>query len=59
MRDLLKELNDRNPCDLAVLDDHELPRLEALCEAWARLAGTEVARRMMLPHREQAGHLSG
>jgi hypothetical protein len=45
MRDLLKELNDRNPCDLTALNEHELRRLEALCESWARLAEAEAGRR--------------
>jgi hypothetical protein len=49
MRDILKELNDRGPCELRVLDEHELRRFEALCESWARIAEAEVARRNALP----------
>jgi hypothetical protein len=49
MRDILKELNDRGPCEIRVLDEHELRRFEALCESWARIAEAEVARRNALP----------
>jgi hypothetical protein len=52
MRDLLKELNGRNPCDLTALNEHELRRLEALCESWARLAEAEAGRRKMMPRRQ-------
>jgi hypothetical protein len=49
MRDILKELNDRGPCEIRVLETHELRRFEALCESWARIAEAEVARRNALP----------
>ena len=49
MRDILKELNDRNPSDVKQLHDRELRRFEALCEAWTKIAETERARRSSLP----------
>ena len=49
MRDILKELNDRNPSDVRVLDERGLQRFEALCEAWAKIAEAERARRKSLP----------
>ena len=49
MHDILKELNDRNPCDVRALDEVGLQRVEALCEAWAKIAEAELARRKSLP----------
>jgi hypothetical protein len=49
MRDILKELNDRGPCEIRGLDEHELRRFEALCECWAKIAEAEIARRNALP----------
>ena len=49
MHDVLKQLNDRNPSDLQVLDERSLRRLEVLCEAWAKIAEAELARRKSLP----------
>jgi hypothetical protein len=49
MRDILKALNDRGPCEIRVLDEQELRRFGALCESWARIAEAEVARRNALP----------
>ena len=49
MRDILKELNDRNPGDVRVLDDRGLHRFEALCEVWAKIAEAKRARRQALP----------
>jgi hypothetical protein len=49
MRDVLKELNDRNPSDVRVLDEQGLRRFEVLCEAWAKIAEAERARRHSLP----------
>jgi hypothetical protein len=49
MRDILKELNDRNPSDVRALDERGLQRFEALCEAWAKIAVAERARRQALP----------
>ena len=39
MRDILQELNDRNPSDVRALDERGLRRFEVLCEAWARRRG--------------------
>ena len=49
MRDVLKELNDRNPSDVRALDERGLQRFEVLCEAWAKIAEAERARRNSLP----------
>ena len=49
MRDILKELNDRNPSDVQQLDERGLRRFEALCETWAKIAEAERARRQALP----------
>ena len=49
MRDILKELNDRNPSDVQDLDERGLRRFEVLCEAWAKIAEAERARRQALP----------
>jgi hypothetical protein len=49
MQDVLKQLNDRNPSDLRILDERALRRFEALCEAWAKIAEAELARRRSLP----------
>ena len=49
MRDILKELNDRNPSDVRALDEIALHRFEVLCEAWAKIAEAELARRKSLP----------
>jgi hypothetical protein len=49
MRNILKQLNDCNPRDLRALDERELQRFESLCEAWARRAEAELARRRSLP----------
>ena len=51
MHDILKELNDRNPSDVRALDERGLRRLEVLCEAWAKIAEAELARRKSLPMR--------
>ena len=48
----LEELNDRNPSDLRALDERGLQRFEALCEAWAKIAEAERARRKSLPRTE-------
>lgn len=56
MRDILKELNDRNPCDVRALDERGLQRFEVLCEAWARIAEAERARRKSLPETERDSH---
>ena len=53
MRDILKELNDRNPSDVRALDERGLRRFEVLCEAWAKIAETERARRQSLPNAER------
>jgi hypothetical protein len=53
MRDVLKELNDRNPSDVRALDERGLRRFEVLCEAWAKLAEAERARRRSLPEAER------
>ena len=49
MRDILKELNDRNPSDVRALDERGLRRFEVLCEAWAKIAEAELARRKSQP----------
>jgi hypothetical protein len=49
MRDILKELNDRNPSEIQALDELGLRRFEVLCESWARIAEAELARRKSLP----------
>jgi hypothetical protein len=49
MQDVLKQLNDRNPSDVRILDERALRRFEALCEAWAKIAEAELARRRSLP----------
>jgi hypothetical protein len=49
MRDILKELNDRNPSDVQDLDERGLRRFETLCEAWAKVAEAELARRKSQP----------
>ena len=49
MRNILKQLNDCNPRDLRALDERELQSFESLCEAWARRAEAELARRRSLP----------
>jgi hypothetical protein len=49
MHDIVKALNDRNPCDIRVIDDHSLQRFEDLCEMWAKIAEAERARRRSLP----------
>jgi hypothetical protein len=53
MRDVLKELNDRNPSDVRALDERGLRRFEVLCEAWAKIAEAERARRQSLPETER------
>jgi hypothetical protein len=50
MRDILKELNDRNPCDVRALDERGLQRFEVLCEAWARIAEAAAAGRDTARH---------
>jgi hypothetical protein len=54
IRDVLKELNDRNPSELSALDNHELRRFEVLCESWARFGEAELARREALPRGQRA-----
>ena len=54
MHDMPKQLNDRNPSDVRALDERGLRRLEVLCEAWAKLAEAELARRKSLPARPSA-----
>jgi hypothetical protein len=49
MRDILKELNDRNPSEIEALDERGLRRFEVLCESWAKIAEAELARRKTLP----------
>jgi hypothetical protein len=49
MQDVLKQLNDRNPSDVRILDERALRRFEVLCEAWAKIAEAELARRRSLP----------
>jgi hypothetical protein len=49
MHDILKVLNDGNPSDVRALDQVGLHRLEVLCEAWAKIAEAELARRKSLP----------
>jgi hypothetical protein len=49
MQDVLKQFNDRNPSDLRILDELALRRFEPLCEAWAKIAEAELARRRSLP----------
>ena len=51
MHDILKQLNDRNPSDVRALDERGLRRLEVLCEAWAKIAEAELARRKSLRRR--------
>jgi hypothetical protein len=53
MRDVLKELNDRNPSDVRALDERGLRRFEVLCEAWAKIAEAERARRHSLPESQR------
>ena len=53
MRDILKELNDRNPSDVRALDERGLRRFEVLCEVWAKIAEVERARRKSLPETER------
>jgi hypothetical protein len=53
MRDILKELNDRNPSDVRALDERGLRRFEVLCEVWAKIAEAERARRKSLPETER------
>jgi hypothetical protein len=52
MRDILKELNDRNPSEVKSLDEGGLRRFESLCEAWAKIAEAELARRKSLARNE-------
>jgi len=54
MHDILKQLNDRNPSDVRALDERGLRRFEVLCEAWAKIAEAELARRKSLPSRPSA-----
>jgi hypothetical protein len=49
MQDILKQLNDRNPCELRALDERGLRRFEVLCDAWAKIAEAELARRKSPP----------
>jgi len=49
MQEILKQLNDHSPGDLAELNDEELHRFENLCENWRQFAETERARRASLP----------
>jgi hypothetical protein len=49
MQDVLKQFNDRNPSDVRILDQLALRRFEALCDAWAKIAEAELARRRSLP----------
>jgi hypothetical protein len=58
MRDILKELNDRNPSEVRNLDNPGLRRFEILCEGWAKIAEAELARRKALP-RDEAQRTSG
>jgi hypothetical protein len=53
MGDILKELNDRNPSDVRALDERGVRRFEVLCEAWAKIAEAERARRQSLPNAER------
>jgi hypothetical protein len=53
MHDLLKRLNELHAGDLRALDAHGLRRFEALCEQWARLSESELARRNSLPRGDQ------
>ena len=46
---MAKELNDRNPSDVRVLDERGLRRFEVLREVWAKIAEAERARRQSLP----------
>jgi hypothetical protein len=57
MRDILKELDDRNPCDVEDLDEGGLQRFEVLCEAWAKIAEAERARRRSLPRSTEPNHV--
>jgi hypothetical protein len=49
MQEVLKQLNDHNPSDVRILDEPALRRFEVLCEAWAKIAEAELARRRSLP----------
>jgi hypothetical protein len=49
MHEVLKQLNDHIPSDVRILDERALRRFEALCEAWAKIAEAELARRRSLP----------
>jgi hypothetical protein len=49
MHEILKQLNDLNPSDMRTLDERGLRRFEVLCEAWAKNAEAELARRKSLP----------
>jgi hypothetical protein len=51
MHEILKQLNDLNPSDMRTLDERGLRRFEVLCEAWAKNAEAELARRKSLPTR--------
>jgi hypothetical protein len=59
IRDVLKQLNDFNPCELSILENDELRRFEALCESWARLGEAELARREVLPRGQPAPNPAG
>ena len=50
MHDILKRLNDLHTNDLRGLDADGLRRFAALCEYWAKVSESEVARRASLPH---------
>jgi hypothetical protein len=59
IRDVLKQLNDRNPSELSAVDNHELRRFEVLCESWARFGEAELARRETLPRGQPAPNPAG
>jgi len=44
MHDVLKHLNDANPCDLQTLDAVALRRLEVLCETTPPIAPCSLSR---------------
>jgi hypothetical protein len=56
MQNILKQLNDCNPSEVQALDERALGRFEALCEAWAKIAEAERARRRSLPARARVSN---
>jgi len=56
MQHILKQLNDCNPSEVQALDERALRRFEALCEAWAKIAEAERARRSSLPSRARVSN---